>query len=131
MISWWEKLDVDTMIFLKRFLVLQLVVRLKGYSNRVTFLDFGILDLFFLIRPLSGVLVNAGRSTTFLVARAGGRAAFFPQIQQIVATANEETPSWLPKLPGFGQWIRVGWPSLRRCLGGGPVRKTRGDLHGN
>lgn len=137
--SWWEKIADVNRDFFERFLVLQLVVRLKGYSNRVIIGGLSLILVFWIFSfrsPLIGVLVNAGRSTTFLVARAGGEPAFFPQIQRSMPTANESIPRGSPKNRGFGQWIRVGWPSLGRRLGGGPVplvssQKRDWFLHGN
>lgn len=65
-----------------------------------------------------------GEVPHFLLREQVGNHCIFPPIQHSMPTANE-TPSWLPKLRGFGQWIRVGWPSLGRRLGGGPKSSFR------
>jgi len=117
--------------FFERFLVLQLVVRLKGYSNRVIIGGLSLILVFWIFSfrsPGTGVLVNAGRSTTFLVARAGGEPLHFFHKSSIAAPRQTlQTPRGSPKNRGFGQWIRVGWPSLGRCLGGGRFPKRDGD----
>ena len=126
--------------FFERFLVLQLVVRLKGYSNRVIIGGLSLILVFWIFSfrsPGTGVLVNAGRSTTFLVARAGGEPLHFFHKSSIAAHGKQrKTTRGSKKLRGFGQWIRVGWPSLSRRLGGGPVplvssQKRDWFLHGN
>ena len=63
-----------------------------------------------------------GEVPHFLLREQVGNPHFFHK-SSIAAHGKRKTTRGLPINRGFGQWIRVGWPSLGRCLGGGRFSK--------